>query len=267
MLNYEKNNTYSFYTIDESYFIDSLEEDDKVYSHMNDQIIQSYCFSTGNTSLYRKVENNQLALLYDKISLNDTNSTAIYIYTPSMLYASKQKNGSFTDISSMDRKNFLFVANIFTPLSQVPGVKYINDILSIRYSAKHQNPVVSNSKLVDTKENRFFAKDFKETYMRYSMASNMIPAQCVLKNILKIVNQYIASRELDKNELLTNYINLQNFQEMCSGTSADISSFINEPSNIDLRSLCDSLRTKITNMDNLINMYLSDELEKDNKSL
>jgi len=256
------NNTYSFYTIDQSKFNDSLGKNDTVYHNMNDQIVQSYCFATGNTSLYRKIKDTKYSLLYDKISLNEDDSTAIYIYTPNMLYMGMQKNDNFTNIFYMNKKSSLTNAYVFTPLSQIPGIKHINDILSARYSAKHLNPIVSNSKLIDTKENRFLAKDFKETYMRYSMAARLIPAQSIIKELLRTMTHYIATGELDDNTFYTDYLHLYNFSDMCSSTIKRISEFSTNPEVTNYIDLCDFLRNKITNMDKLINMYLSDELER-----
>lgn len=157
--------------------------------------------------------------------------------------------------------------NVFGITSKVPVVKSISNILSDKYSYKHLNPIVIDNKFINTEQNKSLSNDFRKTYMRYNMATNLIPAQYILKQILEIIHHYIATKKLNETELLTHYIHMQNFAQMCSGAIQKLANFVYNPSSVDLRGLCDFLQDRINNMENLIDMYLSDELEKDSRSL
>lgn len=93
------------------------------------------------------------------------------------------------------------------------------------------------------------------------MASNFIPASTIINETLSMANSYIATNKLDQDELLKKYIELQNFQEVCPSSIEAISPLVYNPSNTDLRSLCETLQSKLKNIENLIDMYLENELE------
>ena len=53
---------------------------------------------------------------------------------------------------------------------------------------------------------------------------------------------------------------MQNFKDVCPSSISLISSFIKNPTTTDLHQLCDSLEKNLINIDNLISLYLEDEL-------
>lgn len=273
-------NSYSFYTFNKTdIFLDNGENNNSlisdittndeqiyVYTYQDDKIIQEYCFVNGNTYLYRKLDNDKLALLYER-EQDENGITTISIYNSNTFYNSILKSNKFNTILSMDAKDFLFMDNFINTTSKVPIIKHIGNNLSDKYSNRHLNPIVTDKQFIPTEQNKLLSDIFRKTYMRYNMATNLIPAQCTIKEILRIINHYIATGNLDETNLLTNYIHLQNFQQICSSTIQKLSDFVHNHSSIDLRDLCDFLQNKINNIENLIDMYLSDELEKDSRSL
>lgn len=274
-INENTKNNYSFYTFHKNeIFGDMIEYDDNtpdddehynenecVFSHSNDSIIQLYDFTNGNTELYRDLGNNELALLYtsEAISKDDVSIT---IFNSDKFYTALSTENRIKNVYSMDKQEFLFINNLPLLLFKIPGLKYINNYLAGLHSNKNMDVLMYEGKITASQNKRIFLNEFKQLYMRYKMASILIPAQSIIKQILKDINQYIASGKLNQKDLLTNYIQLLNFQEYCPGCIQTISPIINDLNSADLRNICDYLTTKIGNMENLINMYLSDELEK-----
>ena len=273
MKNLNNSNPYSFYVLDEDEVFCSLEEANDieneentndavdnnkssssnllnldVFSHQGNKILQEYCFyDGGSTGLYRKFGDNKLAVLYEEESLKEGSSN-IYIYTPTTMYIALKENNTLTKIVSMTSEDCESVEKFFSKPSQIPIISRIAQPLSTLYSLKHLHIIKFNSKYINTEQN--------------NAASKLIPAQCTIEEILNIVNHYIATGKINKDKLLSAYIQLQNFQELCSGTIQDISSFIYDPHSVDLRDISDSLNHKIGNIEKLINMYLSNELER-----
>lgn len=274
-INENTKNNYSFYTFHKNeIFGDMIEYDDNtpdddehynenecVFSHSNDSIIQLYDFTNGNTELYRDLGNNELALLYtsEAISKDDVSIT---IFNFDKFYTALSTENRIKNVYLMDKQEFLFINNLPPLLFKIPGLKYINNYLAGLHSNKNMDVLMYEGKITASQNKRIFLNEFKQLYMRYKMASILIPAQSIIKQILKDINQYIASGKLNQKDLLTNYIQLLNFQEYCPGCIQTISPIINDLNSADLRNICDYLTTKIGNMENLINMYLSDELEK-----
>lgn len=245
---------------------DSYNNDDIMSIYAYREIIQEYYFSNGNTFLYREFGEDKLALLYER-EQHDSENTAISIYNSDTIFTGILRSNEFTTIAYINANDFLFVDNVNHITSRIPMIKHITNNITDRYIQNHLTPLVVDNQFINTAQNKLLADNFRKTYMRYNMATNLIPAQRTLKNILQLVNRYIATGELNKTNLLTEYIHLQNFAEMCSGTTQKLADFVYNESSVDLRELCDFLQNRIVNIDKLINMYLSDELEKDNKSL
>lgn len=270
----KNDNPYSFYILNKSelnsIFDSTKNSNNNIFSYslQDDNIIQLYNFSTNSTVLFRKVENNNFALLYNTyIDPEHENSRCINICTPQTYYSSSLKSNNFANISSMDKKNFLFLSNTFGNVANIPGVGHIANKLSSKYTLNHINIIVHQGKFINKKENLTLEKEFRDAYMRYKMATTLIPAQYAIKQILSIITQSIATGRFDKNAFYINYLHLKNFEELCSSTLQKIYDFSVDAGVEIYVDLCDFLRHKITNMDKLINMYLNDELEKDSKNL
>lgn len=275
------NNKYSFLTYSKSDIID-LEYDNnavskynpndkdnssvdiKLYSFHDDKIIQEYCFETDDTSLYFSTENdNELALVYQSEYNSDENVTVHYIYQPDGMYTATQNNdGTLSSIIYIDAKNFQKINKKCEQFSNIPILKKLNNFTSDLIVAHKAIVVATSNKVVENETSIKLYDKFKDLFKKYSLAVNYIPASCIIQDILEIVNHYIATGELDKNTLLNNYIQLQNFQEICSSSIKDISQFVQNPSNTDLRNLCDNLNSRLKNLEYFVNLYLEKELKE-----
>lgn len=281
-MKYDKSAPYSFCVFDdeEIFSLDESpqneENDINIYddtqtklailSHQNDKIIQEYSLSDEYTNLYRKIDDNKFALLYQSEIYKNEN-LHISIFNENNCFFAEYESNELKNLLSMNPDDFIFNQNMHNSIPNIPIIKHVGNIITNLISNRYLNPIIIGGKFIDTNQNQSLLRYFKETQKRYFMATNIIPAQCILKEIIKDINQYIASGKFDEENILTNYIYLQNFQGICSGTISDLSLFVNDPSSIDdFRYLCDSLNTKVSNMENLINMYLSDELRENNRS-
>ena len=141
-INENTKNNYSFYTFHKNeIFGDMIEYDDNtpdddehynenecVFSHSNDSIIQLYDFTNGNTELYRDLGNNELALLYtsEAISKDDVSIT---IFNSDKFYTALSTENRIKNVYLMDKQEFLFINNLPPLLFKIPGLKYINNYL------------------------------------------------------------------------------------------------------------------------------------------
>ena len=78
------------------------------------------------------------------------------------------------------------------------------------------------------------------------------------------INSYIATGNLNKDCILKEYIDLQNFQDLCYDSIAILAPFVNAPSSVDLRCLTENLQKNLNNISNLLDIYLEDELKDEN---
>ena len=271
----ESKNKYSFYTVEKSEIIpdsnytenthEEKENNISQFFYYDDgKIIQEYCFQDSYTALYRDIGNNQLAYLYE-YERDDTGNEVFYIFKEDGVYIAVQTNNKLRNVFYATAEDFNLIDkkenSSSSFLSSLPIIKQINNMRLISFTIKHSTAFVQNFKFVDTEQNRAFAENFRSLSMRYTMASNLIPASTIVNETLSIANSYIATKKLDKDELLKKYIELQNFQEVCPSSIEAISPFVYNPSNTDLRSLCETLQSKLKNIENLIDMYLENELE------
>ena len=246
-------------------FIEEKENNISQFFYYDDgKIIQEYCFQDSYTALYRDIGNNQLAYLYE-YERDDTGNEVFYIFKEDGVYIAVQTNNKLRNVFYATAEDFNLIDkkenSSSSFLSSLPIIKQINNMRLISFTIKHSTAFVQNFKFVDTEQNRAFAENFRSLSMRYTMASNLIPASTIVNETLSIANSYIATKKLDKDELLKKYIELQNFQEVCPSSIEAISPFVYNPSNTDLRSLCETLQSKLKNIENLIDMYLENELE------
>ena len=106
---------------------------------------------------------------------------------------------------------------------------------------------------------------FHKLNLRYSIMSKYIPASYIIDSTIDKINHYIATGELNRDELLDDYTKLQNFQELCYDSIYKISGFLADPSHTDLRSLSEGLQKNSTNISNLMDLYLIDDLKNQDK--
>ncbi len=69
--------------------------------------------------------------------------------------------------------------------------------------------------------------------------------------------------KFNKDYILKEYVDLQNFQDLCYDSITRLAPFVNSPSNVDLRYLIENLQKNLNNISNLLDMYLENELKKE----
>lgn len=227
----------------------------------DENLIQSYCFENGATGLYRDIGNDKFELLYEK-DLDVNGNEIISIFPSNTSYYALKEDNKFKRIILADQKTF----NTFTKMSGLlssglPLISRFSTYISDQYAQRHFNPIVDECTLIDTPQNRKLYEDFKSRYMRYERATNYIPACGIINELIQMIHHYIATRELDKEELLTKYIKLMNFQQMCPKTLQALGLFFNDLNGTDLRNLCDQLQNSAHNIESFIDLNLKDELK------
>lgn len=67
---------------------------------------------------------------------------------------------------------------------------------------------------------------------------------------------------MDNHALISNWIRLGNFQELCTSSYGKIGEFVSNPAHTDLRELSEVLQRSSKNISHLLDMYLQEELER-----
>ena len=117
-------------------------------------------------------------------------------------------------------------------------------------------------KTFDNNGNNLF-NNFKSSYIQYNLGSRYIVASSLIDEILEIINNYIVSGKLDKENLYQNYSNLLIFKDMCNSSISVLTPLIRDPENADLRTISDTLSRNSKNISNLIDLYLENDLNKE----
>lgn len=254
--------------IDENSETKNLDNDNDIsnfFYYDSEKIIQEYCFNGNYTAIYRDIGDNKLALLYE-YERDDNGNETYYIYKKDGAYISLQSKDKFKSIFYVTDENFNLIGNKFlvsSKFSKIPLLKNIAKISMESFTSKHSSDIVVNYDFIDTPKNHVLAKDFKHSYTKYVMASNLIPASTIIDKILSILHHYIATKELDKNELIQKYNDLQNFSAVCPSSTNVISHLIDNFDEQNLKSSCESLQSNLRNIEKLIDMYLENELENE----
>ncbi len=256
--NNKKNNNNVNMDIDMSdgiYIFDDLNSDKveiSIYIHENDLIMQECCFQTGEVRLFRDNEDGTLSVLYECRKVGDLSFSIIY--TPSNAYNIMAIGDKLNFASYISAENF----EKLIKLTDMPS-KVVSEMTSKIFISNNAYPFVVNGNILNTKE----YEAFKKLYTRYSIATKYIPASNILNNLLSEINQYIATGNFNKDCIFKEYINLQNFQELCYDSISTLAPFVNDPSSVDLRSLTEKLQRNLNNISNLLDIYLENELRNE----
>lgn len=233
-----------------------------------DNLCQEYNFQTGETALYVQRPDELYELLYHSDMGEDFKVSNFY-----------SKNSAFvlkTDISN--DKQILF-------LDYYPRVNFVNFMNSVlkyentkNFLIKKLYPLICNIGITSNstrliENSTFFTdtyndvalKEYKQLFIKYNCATAYIPISSILENTIKDINAYIANGNLDLNTLKRRLFELACFKEVCPSSYSLLSNFINDPYNTDLRNLCTSLQKNINNIENLMNIYMEDELNIQNR--
>ena len=228
-------------------------------------VIEYYDQETGYTALYRSIPNDELAVIYESQYYPKEESEVSYIYRPNGMYTiSHNPEGTTTAIAYISKEKFIALdkmSNNF--LSAIPFIKHFQDFNSDKFTDKHVKNIMAKGQITSSSpEITNHYNIARKLDNRYGLASQYIVAYKIFSDILEKVNHYIATRQLDRNELLKDYMNLSNFAEICSSTLEDLSAFIVDPKKTDLRKLSDTLTKRSNNLNHFIDIYLEEELKE-----
>ncbi len=223
-----------------------------LYIHNSNLIMQECCLQTGKFRLLRDNQDGTLAVLYECIRKG--NLHYITLYTSSNAYSVITIGDSLHFVSYISSENFEKLIKI----TDIPS-KVIGEITSKIFISRNAFPLLVNGDIIYNEE----YEKFKKLYTRYSVATKYTPASNILNNLLNEINSYIATGNLNKDCILKDYIDLQNFQDLCYDSIAILAPFVNAPSSVDLRCLTEKLQTNLNNISNLLDMYLENELRNE----
>ncbi len=233
-------------------------QDTMIYDVNDRKIVEEYCFANGDCSLYRDDGNDTLSVLFSRMSNPDGNTYTVF--QPDGIYLANKEGVTFSSVIFMTAKDFYYLYNIAN--HPVPQKLYsLRDLISDYYTSKHSIPVVMDGSIVEGSQLHY--DRFKKNFMKYSMASEYIPASVTLQNLSKQIIHYTATRELDEEAFLADFTNLQNFQELCAKSIDTLCQFINRTPKTDLRHINEQLQQTNKNISNIIDIYLEEELEKE----
>lgn len=230
-------------------------------------VIEYYDQETGYTALYRSIPNDELAVIYESQYYPKEETEVSYIYQPNGMYTvSHNLEGTITAITYMSKEKFMKLGKIEDSfLSNIPIIKRIPAFGSDKFMDKHVKNIMAEGQLTSSSpEITDHYNNARKLDNRYGLASQYIVAYKIISNISEKVNHYIATRELNRNELLKDYMHLSNFAEICSSTIEDFSAFIVDPKRTDLRKLSDTLNKRSNNLSHFVDIYLEKELKEDN---
>lgn len=229
----------------------------EVFALEDDSIIQEYCFENADTTLYLDNGNETLSTLYDFSS--DDNGKTFSIYTPDGVYIAAEEEQQIQAITYMNAKRFQTMCKkADRAISSSPPISSIFKSDLDCFCTLHSTPIALNGEILDAPS----YQKFKKLFTKYFMVSQYIPASSIIDSIQGMLHHYIATGELDQNLLTSEYIKLQNFQELCYNSIYKISHFVENPSSVDLRDLSDSLQKSSRNISNLIDLYLDNVKER-----
>lgn len=226
-----------------------------------DNLCMEYSFKTGNAALYIKNSDYQYELLYES-NINDgiQNSS---LYSKDSVYILTNYNPNTGTIGGLDyipKNVFINFMNTFGKEYKNIFSKKISELLSIPYMVKHFVKMVSDNNYYNNSSNQYIFDNYRRLFVKYTSATILIPVYNILSDFIEDIYKYIATGKFDNSIFEKRFFELQNFKDFCPDSTSIISSFIKNPKVTDLHQLCNSLEKNLNNIDNLINLYLEDEL-------
>lgn len=262
-----ENGKYSFYVVEKKDIVLNNEEvkeiekekiDDDFYDLYffdNEKIIEEYCYGDGSCNLYRSIDDNNLAILYEEEYAKDVNANVISIYTPEYAYTAIKENGFFKNVSVIDQKDFKALANVVR-----------SEFLSNIFARKHAKFLMYDFSPCTGSKNNVLLEDFKKRYIKYKATSSFIPVKSIVDDMKILASTYISTQNMNEKELFDKYQKLFNFQEFCPSTIEALAPMIDSPSTADYNAIFKKVNKNMRNVDKLIDMYLSEELEDETQN-
>lgn len=233
-----------------------------------DNLCQEYNFKTGEVALYKQRPDELYELLYHSDIGEDFRVTNFY-----------SKNSAFvlkTDISNdkqiyfldyYPRENFVNFMNSILKYENTKNflLKKLYPFMCNYGITSNSSRLIENSVLLTDTYNNYALKEYKNLFIKYSCTTAYIPISSILENTIDDINNYIASGNLDLNTLKRRLFELESFKQVCPTSYTLISNFITNPNDTDLRRLSLNLQKNMNNIDNLIHLYMKDELNIQNR--
>lgn len=226
-----------------------------------ENLSMEYSFKTGETALYIKNSNHQYELLYETTIRDGIQESSFY--SRDSVYVLTNYNHNTGIIGGLDyipKNIFINFMNTFGKEYKNTFSKKISELLSIPYMAKHFVKMISDNNYYNTSSNQYIFDNYRKIFVKYTLVTVLIPVSNILEDFIADVHNYIATGKFDNSIFERRLFELQNFKDCCPNSISIVSSFIKNPKNTDLHQLCDSLVKNLNNIDNLINLYLEDEL-------
>lgn len=258
-----KDDIYTSEPIDDSYRKENPNENYiNIFSYEN--LTVEYDFQSGKAALYIQRSEQEYELLYESSIVDDIENSSFYSKDNAYILINyNHKTGDIEKLDCIPKTSFIQYAKKFSKNFKSDFINSINEFISTLYIAKHStNLIYNNNNYNYSKDNsnQKLFKEYRKLFVQYNSAKTLIPVSSILDEVITNIHKYISTGKLDIEKIKKNFLELQNFKDVCNNSISLIGSFINNPNSTDLRSLCDGLEKNLHNIDNLIDLYLEDEL-------
>lgn len=226
-----------------------------------ENISMEYSFKTGQTALYLKNSDYQYELLYESVINNGIQTCSLYSKDSVYILTNYNHNtGTIYSLDYIPKDIFIKFINKFDKDYKNVFFKKASDMLAVPYMLKHFTKLINDNDYYNNSSNQYLFDNYRKIFIKYTSATMLIPVSNILNNFIADVHNYIITRKFNSSIFERRLSELQNFKEVCPSSISLISSFIKNPTTTDLHQLCDSLEKNLINIDNLISLYLEDEL-------
>lgn len=226
-----------------------------------DNIVQEYDFNTGATALYLKISENHYEILYENIDTDNISNVFFYSKEDTFITTYNSDTSSIVAVDYMPTSDFVTYFNKFSYEPKFTCISKLKDYSSKAFMQKYSDRLIQNNISYTDEDTNMLLDKYKRIFIKYTVAAQLIPVSNILEACISNIHQFIANNRLDCSDLEKSISQLEYFKKICPNSISALSSFLDNPNNIDLRNLCATLETNLQNVDNLINMYLEDELK------
>lgn len=226
-----------------------------------ENISMEYSFKTGQTALYLKNSDYQYELLYESVINNGIQNCSLYSKDSVYILTNYNHNtGTIYSLDYIPKDIFIKFINKFDKEHKNVFLKKASDWLAVPYMLKHFTKLINDNDYYNNSSNQYLFDNYRKIFIKYTSATMLIPVSNILNNFIADVHNYIVTRKFNSSIFEQRLIELQSFKDVCPSSISIISSFLKNPEATDLHKLCDSLERNLRNIDNLIGLYLEDEL-------
>lgn len=219
-------------------------------------------FSSGKYVLYLQKSDTEYEILYECSNINGIENSSFY--SKNNVFILTDYNHNTSDIRKLDcipKKNFIEAIKRYSTNSNNKIFNYLNDIRLANYSLIHSIPLISEGKYIsEYSTNVHLFQEYRKLFVKYRSAITLIPISNILDEIISSLHEYIATGKFDIEKFNKSYLELQNYSEICSNSISLLYSFIQNPRSTNLQNLCDDIGKNLKNVENLIDLYLEEEL-------